>query len=118
LPGEAQKVDRLMEKFASRYCASNPNQVEDGYGSYLRIRRVNYAKDGTVMRIQARQGRRWIRRVQPRPCIYKTAAARSNPDQVKCGYSTYQTGKKWFYASIKPERRWIGLGIALQTEAW
>jgi hypothetical protein len=27
LPGEAQKVDRLMEKFASRYCASNPNQV-------------------------------------------------------------------------------------------
>jgi len=26
LPGEAQKVDRLMEKFASRYCACNPNQ--------------------------------------------------------------------------------------------
>merc|ERR1719400_973802 len=26
LPGEAQKIDRLMEKFASRYCSSNPNQ--------------------------------------------------------------------------------------------
>ncbi|XP_023318748.1 brefeldin A-inhibited guanine nucleotide-exchange protein 1 isoform X2 [Trichogramma pretiosum] len=25
LPGEAQKIDRLMEKFASRYCACNPN---------------------------------------------------------------------------------------------
>ena len=26
LPGEAQKIDRLMEKFASRYCGCNPNQ--------------------------------------------------------------------------------------------
>jgi len=26
LPGEAQKVDRLMEKFASRYCECNPNK--------------------------------------------------------------------------------------------
>ena len=26
LPGEAQKIDRLMEKFASRYCSCNPNQ--------------------------------------------------------------------------------------------
>ena len=26
LPGEAQKIDRLMEKFASRYCACNPSQ--------------------------------------------------------------------------------------------
>lgn len=25
LPGEAQKIDRLMEKFASRYCECNPN---------------------------------------------------------------------------------------------
>lgn len=25
LPGEAQKIDRLMEKFASRYCVCNPN---------------------------------------------------------------------------------------------
>ncbi|KAF5286690.1 hypothetical protein FQA39_LY16173 [Lamprigera yunnana] len=25
LPGEAQKIDRLMEKFASRYCESNPH---------------------------------------------------------------------------------------------
>ncbi|THD26854.1 Brefeldin A-inhibited guanine nucleotide-exchange protein 1 [Fasciola hepatica] len=25
LPGEAQKIDRLMEKFAARYCACNPN---------------------------------------------------------------------------------------------
>lgn len=27
LPGEAQKIDRLMEKFASRYCECNPNQT-------------------------------------------------------------------------------------------
>ncbi|CAB0008526.1 unnamed protein product, partial [Nesidiocoris tenuis] len=26
LPGEAQKIDRLMEKFASRYCECNPNR--------------------------------------------------------------------------------------------
>lgn len=26
LPGEAQKIDRLMEKFASRYCECNPKQ--------------------------------------------------------------------------------------------
>ncbi|XP_077991507.1 brefeldin A-inhibited guanine nucleotide-exchange protein 1-like [Glandiceps talaboti] len=25
LPGEAQKIDRLMEKFAQRYCQNNPN---------------------------------------------------------------------------------------------
>ncbi|KAL3284058.1 hypothetical protein HHI36_018226 [Cryptolaemus montrouzieri] len=27
LPGEAQKIDRLMEKFASRYCGCNPNNT-------------------------------------------------------------------------------------------
>lgn len=27
LPGEAQKIDRLMEKFASRYCECNPNMT-------------------------------------------------------------------------------------------
>lgn len=27
LPGEAQKIDRLMEKFASRYCECNPQYV-------------------------------------------------------------------------------------------
>lgn len=25
LPGEAQKIDRIMEKFAERYCKCNPN---------------------------------------------------------------------------------------------
>jgi Sec7-like guanine-nucleotide exchange factor len=27
LPGEAQKIDRLMEKFASRYCECNAKYV-------------------------------------------------------------------------------------------
>ena len=27
LPGEAQKIDRLMEKFAGRYCETNPKSV-------------------------------------------------------------------------------------------
>jgi len=27
LPGEAQKIDRLMEKFASRYCQCNQTYV-------------------------------------------------------------------------------------------
>nr|VZI51641.1 unnamed protein product [Spirometra erinaceieuropaei] len=27
LPGEAQKIDRLMEKFAARYCACNPSNT-------------------------------------------------------------------------------------------
>ena len=26
LPGEAQKIDRMMEKFASHYCSTNPEQ--------------------------------------------------------------------------------------------
>jgi len=25
LPGEAQKIDRMMESFAQRYCTLNPN---------------------------------------------------------------------------------------------
>ena len=25
LPGEAQKIDRMMEKFAERFCIDNPN---------------------------------------------------------------------------------------------
>ncbi|KNC73559.1 hypothetical protein SARC_13883, partial [Sphaeroforma arctica JP610] len=29
LPGEAQKIDRLMEKFAARYCECNPTTQED-----------------------------------------------------------------------------------------
>lgn len=28
IPGEAQKIDRIMEKFASRYCACNPGVFE------------------------------------------------------------------------------------------
>jgi hypothetical protein len=35
LPGEAQKIDRLMEKFASRYCECNPKLVV--LTTYLRI---------------------------------------------------------------------------------
>lgn len=27
LPGESQKIDRLMEKFASRFCECNPKWV-------------------------------------------------------------------------------------------
>lgn len=27
LPGEAQKIDRIMEKFASRYCECNPGYI-------------------------------------------------------------------------------------------
>ena len=29
LPGEAQKIDRLMEKFAGRYCENNPKYVTE-----------------------------------------------------------------------------------------
>ena len=28
LPGESQKIDRLMEKFAQRYCDCNPKQLQ------------------------------------------------------------------------------------------
>ena len=27
LPGEAQKIDRIMEKFAERYCKDNPGML-------------------------------------------------------------------------------------------
>lgn len=35
LPGEAQKIDRLMEKFASRYCECNPKLVQPSMSRLL-----------------------------------------------------------------------------------
>ena len=32
LPGEAQKIDRIMEKFAERYCRDNPAAFKTGGG--------------------------------------------------------------------------------------
>ena len=33
--GEAQKIDRIMEKFAERYCADNPGVFRSADGAYL-----------------------------------------------------------------------------------
>jgi hypothetical protein len=35
LPGEAQKIDRIMEKFAERYCNDNPGLFRTAEGAYL-----------------------------------------------------------------------------------
>ncbi len=35
LPGEAQKIDRMMEKFASRYCGHNPNIFPNADTAYV-----------------------------------------------------------------------------------
>ncbi len=35
LPGEAQKIDRIMEKFAERYCRDNPAVFPNADGAYL-----------------------------------------------------------------------------------
>ncbi|XP_065849956.1 brefeldin A-inhibited guanine nucleotide-exchange protein 5 isoform X1 [Euphorbia lathyris] len=35
LPGEAQKIDRLMEKFAERYCADNPGLFKNADTAYV-----------------------------------------------------------------------------------
>ncbi|KAL3654009.1 Brefeldin A-inhibited guanine nucleotide-exchange protein 5 [Castilleja foliolosa] len=35
LPGEAQKIDRLMEKFADRYCADNPGLFKNANTAYV-----------------------------------------------------------------------------------
>ncbi|KAJ1626926.1 Sec7 domain-containing protein, partial [Pavlovales sp. CCMP2436] len=36
LPGEAQKIDRMMEKFAARYCECNPNTFQSAdTGTYM-----------------------------------------------------------------------------------
>ncbi|KAI9144741.1 hypothetical protein BKA69DRAFT_732408 [Paraphysoderma sedebokerense] len=35
LPGEAQKIDRLMEKFADRYCETNPDVFEAADTAYV-----------------------------------------------------------------------------------
>jgi len=34
LPGESQKIDRLMEKFADRYCDNNPNVFDNADTAY------------------------------------------------------------------------------------
>ncbi|EPS69736.1 hypothetical protein M569_05025 [Genlisea aurea] len=35
LPGEAQKIDRIMEKFAERYCKCNPNSFTSADSAYV-----------------------------------------------------------------------------------
>lgn len=35
LPGEAQKIDRIMEKFASRYCKCNPKSFASADTAYV-----------------------------------------------------------------------------------
>lgn len=35
LPGEAQKIDRIMEKFAERYCRDNPNRFRNADAAYV-----------------------------------------------------------------------------------
>lgn len=35
LPGEAQKIDRIMEKFAERYCRDNPGLFESADAAYV-----------------------------------------------------------------------------------
>ncbi|KAK4487864.1 hypothetical protein RD792_003601 [Penstemon davidsonii] len=35
LPGEAQKIDRIMEKFAERYCADNPGLFKNADTAYV-----------------------------------------------------------------------------------
>lgn len=35
LPGEAQKIDRMMEKFAARYCQQNPNVFSNTDTCYI-----------------------------------------------------------------------------------
>ncbi|CAH9138892.1 unnamed protein product [Cuscuta epithymum] len=35
LPGEAQKIDRMMEKFAERYCADNPDLFKSADTAYV-----------------------------------------------------------------------------------
>jgi guanine nucleotide-exchange factor len=35
LPGEAQKIDRLMEKFAERYCKDNPGTFKNADTAYV-----------------------------------------------------------------------------------
>ncbi|KAG0557352.1 hypothetical protein KC19_11G122800 [Ceratodon purpureus] len=35
LPGEAQKIDRIMEKFAERYCRDNPNLFKNADTAYI-----------------------------------------------------------------------------------
>ena len=40
LPGEAQKIDRFMLKFAERYIAGNPKTPFANAGSYFTLRRL------------------------------------------------------------------------------
>ncbi|KXN70491.1 hypothetical protein CONCODRAFT_17574 [Conidiobolus coronatus NRRL 28638] len=35
LPGESQKIDRIMEKFADRYCETNPNVFNNADAAYV-----------------------------------------------------------------------------------
>jgi Sec7-like guanine-nucleotide exchange factor len=35
ISGEAQKIDRIMEKFAERYCRDNPGAFGSADGAYL-----------------------------------------------------------------------------------
>ena len=59
LPGEAQKIDRMMEAFAKRYCDCNPEVFSKVRGSFFQVRSQFWwsAEDGnktTVCRFLSR----------------------------------------------------------------
>tara|TARA_B110000211_G_C13904112_1_gene475349 strand:+ start:196 stop:540 length:345 start_codon:yes stop_codon:yes gene_type:complete len=39
LPGEAQKIDRIMEKFAERYCLGNPGVFRNNDAAFVLVYR-------------------------------------------------------------------------------
>ena len=44
LPGEAQKIDKIMEKFGEHYVGSNPNSIFENAGQRLKILLAVHAK--------------------------------------------------------------------------
>lgn len=47
LPGEAQKIDRMMEAFAQRYCRCNPG-VFQSTGTYVCVQKRDNKKQDTT----------------------------------------------------------------------
>lgn len=51
LPGEAQKIDRMMEAFASRYCLCNPGVFQSTGQSQETTGVLNYLYDPNIILI-------------------------------------------------------------------
>ncbi len=71
LPGEAQKIDRMMERFASHYCASNADVFTNPDSAYLlAFSLIMLNTDAHNPAIKNKMSKAQFIKVRVHPCVY------------------------------------------------